>query len=99
MASEDIKTAITVVDAVWAVGSVVFSFGGLAMWVRLNIRKLHEADKAHSREIEALDDKIQHIRENWVTKDQLEKILDRHGENVVNKILIAVGSERRQTPR
>lgn len=99
MASEDVSNYISIGQAIWGVLVAAASFGGLVTWARINIKNLKESSNKQSQEIEDLGNKIQFIRENWVTEDKLEKLLNQHTENTVNKVLVAINAERRGSPR
>lgn len=87
MASET-GDAINLVQLGIELGAICISAGGLYFMV-----------KSHSQKIDTLERKMDEVRENWVDRDYLEQQLRNHEDRIVGKLLLALGSDRRMSPR
>lgn len=102
MASEDVSTALSLMrfaKEFWGVGVALTMGGALYMQAKNAKTRIDERLDSHDERLDVIDAEIRTIRENWVTEEKLEKMLEKHTENTVNKVLVAIGSERRGHPR
>lgn len=84
----DVGTSINVIQLLIEIGSIVFCAGGLYVMV-----------KGHAKKIESLEHKMDEVRENWVTRQDLRDELHSMEDRIVGKVLLATGAERRLSPR
>jgi hypothetical protein len=84
VASDDIRTAITVAQALWGVAVFIFTLGGLAMWVKLRIA-------GHDKRIEKLETDIS----KTATKEDIKTFK----EDIIREMYTLHGVERRDGPR
>ena len=93
--ASDVGTSINVVQLLIELGAIVFSAGGLYVMVR-----------SHSKKLDTLEAEMKDVRENRVTKHDLEDMekrikdgMEAQANVIVGKVLLAIGADRRMSLR
>ena len=93
--ASDVGTSINVIQLAIEVSAIVFAAGGLYVMV-----------KGHAKKLETLEAEMKDVRENRVTKHDLEDMekrikdgMEAQANVIVGKVLLALGADRRLTPR
>lgn len=108
MAADDISSALTIVEKIAAAAVFIATVGGHFMWVKMKINAQDERNekvdralegKASKNDLDNVKSDLKEVRENWVSRDYLDKRLEAHAQMVISGVLAAIGEDRRSKGR